>query len=109
MAAKHSIIQGSSYSLNFQTADYPTLDADWTGVWAIVDTLGSGGTTAATGALSVADDFLSMEMRILPADTESITEGKYFLVVQIENTTIAYRDEVMQESLVITAQGIPSP
>lgn len=109
MAVKHKIIQGSSYSLDFKTAEYPTLSADWTGTWALVDVLGSGGSTAAFGALTVSDDFLTMEMRITPLDTETITEGNYFLVVQIENTTIAYRDEVIQETLTVSAQGIPSP
>jgi hypothetical protein len=109
MATKLSIIQGSSYSLDFKTSQYPLLDADWTGTWALVDELGTGGTTAATGALTVATDFLTMEMRILPADTESVAVGSYILVVQIENTTIGYRDEVMQSAVAIKAQGITGP
>jgi hypothetical protein len=109
MAAKHTIIQGSSYALDFKTSSYPTLDANWTGTWAIVDALGSGGSTEASGSLTVADDFKTMQMRIAPTDTESITEGNYILVVQIENTTLAYRDEVLQETLTIKAQVIPNP
>ena len=109
MATKHIVIQGSSYSLDFKTSTYPTLDADWTGTWAVVDALGCGGSTMATGALSLASDFKTMQMRIAPTDTESITEGSYILVVQIENTTIAYRDEVMQDAFVVKAQGIPNP
>jgi hypothetical protein len=105
-ATKHKLIQGASYALDFTTVKYPTLDVNWTGTWAIVDVLGSGGTTEATGAMAPSADLKAMELRIAPTDTASITEGSYILVAQITNTTLGYSDEVIQDPLTITAQGI---
>lgn len=109
MDSVHTITQGDSYFLDFKTASYPTLDVDWTGSWAIVDALGSTGNTVASGALAISSDSKWFEMRIAGTDTEAIPPGDYFLVVQVENTTISYRNEILKDTCEITEQGIPSP
>ena len=108
-ASVHNIIQGSSYALDLKTASYPVLDVDWTGSWAIVTALGVAGTTVASGALAVSSDSKTMEMRITGNTTEGIVVGDYYLIVQIENAVIGFRDEPIQETLTIKPQGIFNP
>lgn len=107
--AQHTVIQGDSYFLDFKTASYPTFDVNWTGSWSIVDALGSAGSSVASGSLAISSDSKFLEMRIAPADTEAIPPGDYYLVVQVENTTLSFRREIVQETLEITDQGIPAP
>ena len=104
--AAHSLIQGDSFAYDFSSKAVDSFEVDWAGDWAIVDSL--GGTTIASGTLGKSADYTKMELRILPAETAAITPGKYILVVQINNDTIGFKQEVMQDRLTITEQGIAS-
>lgn len=104
--AKRTNIQGDSYSIDFSLKSGDTLGGDWSGQWAIVDMLGTGRTTLASGVLGQSTDQLKFEMRIVPADTQSIAVGDYFLVVQVTNTTINFNKEIIQDEFKITKQGI---
>ena len=106
MATKHSSIQEDSYSYDLSSPNVATFDVNWTGTWGIVDALGAGNTVLATGALAISTDQTKLEMRILPADTDAIPVGNYYLVVEITNTAIGFNQEVMQDRLVIKAQGV---
>ncbi len=106
MALKHTIIQGDSYAYDFSSPSVPTFDGDWSGTWGIVDVLGVGNNVLATGALAISTDSTKLEMRIAPADTDSIPVGSYILVVEITNSAAGFNQEVMQDKLTITAQGV---
>jgi hypothetical protein len=98
-------IQGDSIAYDFYTDSIDTFDSDWGGSWAIVDTIPPTNTLA-TGSLSISGDQTKLEARILPADTDAIPVGKYYLVVEINNSVISFNQEVMQSKLIIKAQGI---
>lgn len=103
---KHTCIQGASYSYDYWTPDYETLDDDWTGKWAIVDLLGTSNTELATGSLSKNTDNTKFQLRILPADTNTIPPGDYVLVVEITNIALGFSNEVAQDKFTITPQGV---
>lgn len=100
------IVQGDSYWKDFSSPDVSTFDADWTGSWAIVATI--GGIALASGSLAKSTDNSKFYLRILPSDTAGLSVGAYYLVVQIVNTVLGYKKEVQQEQITITAQGIPA-
>lgn len=102
---KHYCVQGDSYSYDFVPKN-TTLDADWSGLWAIVDVLGNGRTSLASGSLALSGDLSALEMRIAPEDTEPIPEGSYYLVVQVSNVPASINKEIVQDSFFITPQGI---
>lgn len=106
MAETHELVQGDSFAYDWSSESLPTLDANWTGSWAIVDKLGTGRTTLASGAMVRSGDTTKMEMRILPADTEGIDPGWYYIVAQLTNTAIGFNREVMQDQVEILPQGV---
>jgi len=99
-------IQGDSMAYDFYSDDIETFDADWGGSWAIVDAIPATQAPLATGQLALSGDFKKLEARILPDDTNTIPVGKYYLVVEINNNTINFNQEVMQEKLILKPQGI---
>ena len=103
---KHSCIQGDSYAYDYVSPSIPSFDGNWSGAWAIVDKLGAGRVTLASGILNASTDTTALEMRITPADTSPIAEGDYYLVVQVTNTTISFNKEIVQDPFKITSQGI---
>lgn len=98
------IVQGDSYWKDFTSPDVSSFDANWSGSWAISATV--GGTALASGALTKSTDLSTFYLRVPPASTAGLTAGNYFLIVQIENSTIGYRKEVQQEAITIVTQGI---
>lgn len=106
MAKSLECIQGDSFSYDFSTTSITTFDANWGGSWAIVDAIPPVAAPLATGTIVRSSDNTKMELRVLPADTNTIPVGSYFLVAELTNATIGFNQEVMQESFKITAQGI---
>lgn len=79
--------------------------ANWTGSWAIVSTI--GGTPLLSGAMTKdATTIGKFYIRIGTTAAATLTVGNYFLVVQVDNTTVDYRQEIVHEKITITAQGI---
>ena len=99
-----NVIQGDSIAKDWTSPDVPEFDISWTGVWAIVATIGS--VPLATGSMTTSDDGTAMLVRVLPADTNTLAPGEYFLISQISNATLGFRREVGQERIVIKQQGI---
>lgn len=98
-----SIIQGSSFSRRYTADAYPDLSGGgWVGVWAIVPSLGA--TAVASGSLTNIGD--AMELKLTPIIMETVPVGKYYLVAQIKNDALGYKDEV-QEKIAVALQGIP--
>lgn len=119
MSTKHKCVQGSSFAYDITCEELQTLDSNWGGSWAIVDALddlvteaveGSGTTddlvTRASGTLVLSGDNTALELRIPPAATNAIATGAYILVAQVDNATLSFSEEVMQDSFEITEQGI---
>lgn len=110
--ATHKIIQGDDYAYDYSLSSYKTLDAGWGGTWAIIRKSEFGTdsiTPLATGAITVSSDKKRLQVRVLPDDTESIPLGAiYMLIVEATNDSINFRREIAQDSLSITAQGIPA-
>ena len=103
---KHTCVQGDSYAYDYTPKSGDTLDANWSGKWAIVDKLGAGRTSLASGNLAKNSGETSFEMRIIPSDTSAVAVGTYYLVVQVTNTSINFNKEIVQDSFEITKQGI---
>lgn len=103
---KYSCIQGDSFALDFYSPELSTLDADWVGQWAIVDKLGAGRATLASGTLGKNDNNSKFELRVKPSDTAGLAIAEYFLVVQITNTVIEFNQEIVQDVFIITEQGL---
>lgn len=98
------IVQGDSYWKDFSSPDVSSFDANWTGSWAITQSI--GGTVLASGTLSKSTDLKKFYLRVPPAATAALPVGSYYLIVQIDNTVLGYRKEVQQELFSIIAQGI---
>ena len=78
--------------------------ANWTGSWAIVPALGSA--AVLSGAMTKGTDIGVFRIRIGATAMAAIPAGSYILVVQVENSTVDYVQEIAQEKLTLTAQGI---
>ena len=98
------IVQGDSYWKDFSSPDVSSFDADWAGSWAIVQTI--GGAVISSGSLTKSTDLKKLYLRVPPAATATLPVGSYYLIVQIDNTTLGYRKEIQQELINIVAQGI---
>ena len=106
MAVKHTCVQGDSFAYDFSSSGVDSFLTGWEGVWAIVDKLGDGGVTLATGPMVSSVDGSAMELRILPANTAPIPALDYVLVAQLTNASIGFQKEVMQDKFTIIPQGI---
>lgn len=106
VATRHTCIQGDSYAYDFSSKDISSFDTNWSGKWAIVDKLGVGRVSLASGVLSKSGDLTRLEMRIAPADTNTIPIGNYFLIVEVTNASISFNKEIVQDPFKITEQGI---
>jgi hypothetical protein len=104
--AKHTLIQGDSFAYNYSLKNGDDFDSNWNGTWAIVDRLGDGRQTLASGLLSLSSDNKYFELNIIPSATSSVAVGDYKLVVQLTNTSINFNKEIVQDDMKITAQGI---
>ena len=102
---KHQCVQNDSFAYDYTPKSGITLDSDWTGSWAIVNTLGTGRTTLSSGTLTKGTNDAWFEMRIAPVDT-GMAVGDYYLVVQVTNTVIAFNKEIVQDIFEVTKQGI---
>lgn len=104
-AKKHECVQGDSYSYKYTPKTRFKLTSEWTGTWALVDILGLGRTTFASGPLTKNDEEDYFELELAPSDTD-IDTGGYFLIVEISNAVIGYNKEIAQDNFEITEQGI---
>ena len=78
--------------------------ANWEGSWAIVTALGAVPTLS--GTMTKGATIGSFQIRIGATTMAAVDAGSYILVVQVENSTVDYVQEIAQEKLTITAQGI---
>lgn len=99
-----TIIQGDSYAADIKAKSGALLSTSWSGKWAIVATLGA--TPVVDGALLYGTNGEYLALRILSSDTADIPIGKYYLVVQVDDTEVGYHKEIVQRQIIITAQGI---
>ncbi len=104
--AKHSLVQGDSFAYDYSLKSGDDFDDNWTGTWAIVDQLGAGRSTLASGTLTRSSGLKEFELRVTPASTNTIPVGDYKLVVQMTNSVINFNNEIVQDDMKITAQGI---
>jgi len=104
--AKHSLIQGDSFAYDYSLKSGDDFDDNWSGTWAIVDKLGDGRISLATGTLTRSVGLKKFELRVTPASTNTIPVGDYKLVVQMTNPVINFNSEIVQDNMKITAQGI---
>lgn len=99
-----TITQGDSLAQDIDCEDLEIFDAEWNGVWAITKTI--GGTPALQGTLTFSNDFKLLCMRVLPAQTDTLTAGKYFLVTRVNNPTTGFSQQIQRQELVIYKKGI---
>jgi hypothetical protein len=98
-------IQGDSYGHDFTSPDIPIFDADWSGKWSIVSSLGK--TALLHGTLAKSTDLSMLMLRIRPGQTDAVPVGTYQLVVQVDNPALEFRKEILQNSFKVMKQGIP--
>jgi len=99
--------QGDSIWIDVTGDALSTVDGvwdNWTGSWAIAATIGA--IPVASGAMSKGTTIGTFQIRIGASVMEDVPVGKYYLIVQVENSTVDYRQEIAQEKLEIVAQGI---
>lgn len=107
----YKVTQGNSFGIDISCSELGTFDANFTGLWAIVEALddktdGDDIVTLAEGTMDRSSDDTKFELRILPAETNPIPVGGYMLIAQISNTVLGYSQEVLQRAFTITPQGI---
>lgn len=99
--------QGDSIWIDVTGDTLSTVDEvwnNWTGSWAIAATI--GGVPVASGNMTKGTTIGAFQIRIGASVMKDVAVGKYYLIVQVENTTVDYRQEIAQEKLEIVAQGI---
>lgn len=106
-----TIIQGDSSDIyQFSSAEVATLDTNWTANYNVLAVLGDQSSMLLSGNLDKSVDEAYFIFQLLPADTEQLDVGKYYLSIQIQQDngsgTLLFRKEVMQAKLIITKQGV---
>ena len=100
--------QGDSLWLDITGDAMGTVDsvwANWTGLWAIVAVLGN--TPLLSGSLTKDADVIGkFYLRVGSTQMSTLPVGNYIIACQVQNTTVDYVQEIVQEKLKITAQGI---
>jgi hypothetical protein len=99
------IIQGDSFSADISRATGGVFSNTWSAKWVIARTLGA--TPISSGEITLIETLDIIPLRIYSADTENIPPGRYVLVVQVSDSATMFQKEVIQQPIVITAQGIP--
>ena len=99
--------QGDSLWVDVTGDAMDTVDsvwANWTGSWAIASVV--GGTPLLSGSMTKGTDIGAFYVRIGSTAMGTLAVGSYFLICEVENTTVDYVQEVVQEKLTISTQGI---
>jgi len=99
--------QGDSLWVDVSGDAMDTVDsvwANWTGSYAIASTV--GGTPLLSGSMTKGTDIGTFYVRIGSTAMGTLAVGNYFLICEVENTTVDYVQEVVQEKLTISTQGI---
>lgn len=99
--------QGDSLWVDVTGQAIETVDstwANWEGSWAIAPTIGA--TPVLTGTMTKGADIGVFWVRVGSTAMSTLQVGTYYLICQVKNTTVDYVQEVVQEKLTITAQGI---
>lgn len=102
------LIQGDSLWLDIP-GDISGIDptwANWSGTWTISTTIGSP--ALVTGSLIKTTIDGQYRLQVSPIESASLSVGTYYLCVQVDNATVSYRKEILQEKLVISPQGVMS-
>lgn len=102
----HTIKQGDSLWLDITGTidDVDTVWANWAGLWAIVPAI--GGTATASGSLTKTVTTGKFRFNLPTAVSAALAVGEYFLILQVENTSVDYRQEIAQDRLTVKTQGI---
>ena len=112
LVEEFTIIQGdSSIVYTFSSTDFPTFDVDWIATMAIVDTLGGNTVVSRTVPKNDGTDGSTPEskfiLQILPTESALLTvNSKYFLVMEVSNAPLNFKNELVQTKFKVTAQGI---
>lgn len=100
--------QGDSIWLDITAEAADLIDdvwVNWTGSWAVAPTIGA--TPVISGTLTKdATELGKFYLRITTTQAALLSVGTYYLTIQVDNTTVDYRQEIAQEKITITAQGI---
>lgn len=100
--------QGDSIWLDITAEAADLIDdvwANWTGSWAVAPTIGA--TPIISGSLTKdATTLGKFYLRITTAQAALLSVGTYYLTIQVDNATVDYRQEIVQEKITITTQGI---
>ena len=70
--AEHTVIQGDDFPYDFDSDGIDSFLSGWIGRWSIVDKIGPGGVSVASGTLAPSGDGEKMELRIKPSTTEAV-------------------------------------
>jgi hypothetical protein len=112
LVEEFTLIQGDSSDVSvFSSTDFDTFDNNWSATMAIVDTL--GGTTIISRAVPKNDGTdgnpvnSRFILQILPSESDLLTPGnKYFLVMEVKNDVLNFKNEIVQTKFKVTAGGI---
>jgi len=99
--------QGDSLWVDVTGDAMDTVDsvwANWTGSYAIVAAVGV--TPLIEGSMTKGVAIGVFYVRIGSTAMAALTPGNYYLICQVENTTVDYVQEIVQEKLIISTQGI---
>ena len=99
--------QGDSLWVDISGNDFNVVDevwANWTGSWAIVAALGEE--PVLSGTMAKTDTIGQFRVRIGASYMQTVPVGSYILVCEVKNDTVDYCQEIAQEKLTITTQGI---
>lgn len=112
LVEEFTIIQGDSSGVfMFSSKDFPVFDNNWVANMAIVETLGASPIVSravpkndGTDGATINSKFI---LQILPAESALLTvNSKYFLVMEVSNSTLNFKNEIVQTKFKVTAQGI---
>lgn len=103
-----TITQGDSLGQDITCKDFgptDTFEADtWSGVWAIVTTIGAAPTIQES--LVKSSDFKKMLVRVTPTQTNTLVPGKYYLVTRVNNTATEFSEQIQKTELRVEKKGI---
>lgn len=102
----YTIKQGDSLWLDITgTVDDVDTDwANWSGAWAIVPAVGSA--AISEGSLTKTATTGKFRFNLPTAVSAALAVGEYVLIMQVENTSVDYRQEISQDRLIVKTQGI---
>jgi len=100
------IVGESSDIYEFSSDDFPDLSSDdWVSEFTL-RTKDVKGAIETSGSINKNQDKTAFVFQLIPSDTASLTPGLKFLSIDVKNTTINFRQEIVQIALNLKASGI---